>query len=138
MVNVRQAIRITVKKHGIEILNTPQKFQAMVVDYVKDSDQDIKIFVKCCRKDVLSLAREIVSARDKSHIETIARKMKEILEKENFMAGEYAIDGTNIILQGLDVDFVLKRECVDENDSQDIIMRVNSFKKENIYSRNET
>ena len=134
--NVRQAIRITIDKHGVEILNIPLKFQAMVADYAEGYDQEVRIFAKCCRKDILSLARKIVLIRDESKIEMIAIKMREILEKD-FMAAEHAITGINIILQGLDVDFVLKKECIDENNFQDIGMHVDLSEKESIHSKNE-
>lgn len=116
---VANAMRKIIKSNGIEILKSPDRFQAMVMDTIEGSDREMKLLSVCCQRGLLKDAQKIVLLKDMTQIEVIANKMKSKLESEAFMAEDNAVEGVNLILKGLDIDFELVAELPKKNVFED-------------------
>lgn len=107
---VSQAISWIIKEFGINILKSPERVQAMVMDSVSENDQDKRLFCIICQNDILTLATKMVSLEDPAKIRELAIMAKSRLEYNNRMKEEYAIHSINMLLRGLGLSYQLDFE----------------------------
>jgi len=98
---VEEAIRTIINLHGLKTLDSPNQFQSMIMDYSRDCKKDVQLFCLSCQKGLLTYGQRI-SLQDNHEVVTeIATKAKEMLQRDAFMAEEYAAECVNMLLVGL-------------------------------------
>lgn len=116
---VAQAISAIIKEYGIDILNSPEKVQAMVMDSASECEQEKKLFCLLCQKGILTFAREMVLLKDKTQLEAVAMRAKAKLKDDAFISEEYARDSINMLLKGLGFSFEIANEHMNEKKRQE-------------------
>lgn len=140
---VSEAISWTIKEYGVNILKSPERLQAMVMDSVREYDQDKRLFCVLCQNGILTLAKDMALLEDSTKIGELAIMAKSMLEYRIFMKEEYAIHGINMLLRGLglsyqvDFEHTIKRELELGEIGGNTILNENYNLKEKFEKRNK-
>ena len=103
---VEEAIRTIIKLNGSEILDSPSQFQSMIMDYSRECKKDVQLFCLSCQKGLLTYGQRMILQENEEVLIEIATKAKEMLQRDAFMAEDYAAECVNMLLVGLGYSIV--------------------------------
>lgn len=112
---VEKAIDNIIKEQGIEILNFPDRFQGLVMDYVGAQIREVQLFCLACQKGLLRYAIQLVSLTDRDASQEVALKAKAMLQNDAFMSEENAACCMNMLLNGLGFKFEIITDISGKN-----------------------
>ena len=113
---IASALTKVVKDSGFDILHDSRKITAYIMDYVKGNERDKKLLRIAGNAGVFDLLYDAKMNEDKAQQSLIIGKALKVLEEEAFLSSENAIHITEILAEGLSIEFA--RIDMDKSDNK--------------------
>lgn len=105
--SVSVAITRTIDKFGLDILKTPNKLVACIMDFVKGHERDKKLFRIACNAGILPLMYDAKNTQDKAQQQMYLNKAVKQLEEEAFLSADHAGYIVRAIAEGISVSYTM-------------------------------